>query len=140
MIASNTLANRSNTTGRSYSYVQCFDPSELQDGVLTVTEDTGKRIKRTVSRGYLVSEQRPEGPFRVFLLVKDSDAGRADLAAGRAGAARVGDVYECRVASNVTKCNCFAGATGKVCLHAEAMADLVANGSIPDPRESGSDR
>ena len=133
----NTLPARKNTLQRSYSYQTSTNPTDLHDGVLTVTETTSKR---TTTRGYLIQEQTPCGFQRVFLIVKDSDEGRVDLAAGRAGIDRIGDTYECRVAGKHASCTCKAGLCGMVCVHGEALSDLVANGSIPHPLNSGCER
>jgi len=143
MLTTNTLPVRKTTTSRSYAYLVCTNPTEIQDGTLTVNEDTGVRVRRTTTRSYLISEQTPQGPHRVFLIVKDSDQGRADLKAGIAGRNRVGEVYECRVAvraGHPTLCTCKAGSCGMSCVHAESLSDLVANGSIPSPLDSGCER
>jgi hypothetical protein len=146
---SNQLEDKKDKDGKLTAYNRSYvgfantDPAKLYDFKFTVNEDTGVQKTRTVSRGYEVSEEYPEGPHRVFLVCKDKDAGRDDLAAGRVGKGAEGDVYECRIAvmhGHPNLCTCPCGAAKKhVCVHVETLSKIVAEGQIPDPRESGCD-
>lgn len=123
-----------------FAYVASNDPTALADGTLTVTEHTGKRVRRTVSSRYSVQFAPPAGGGRVFLLVLEARTGDLDTAAGRAGAARVGEVYECRVGVRNPSCTCpgFA-AGGRTCKHMVALDALVESGDLADPM-AGDDR
>jgi len=144
MVSTGPLRPTSASDRRSYVYLPSHNAEDLHNGKITINEDTGTRVCRTVSRSYLIQEQSPLGPYRVFLVVKDDDAGRADLAAGKAGANRIGEVYECRIPvfpGTLPTCTCKAGQVKRsTCLHMDSLSELVASGNLPDPRESGIDR
>lgn len=144
MVSTGPLRPNSTSDRRSYVYLPSYNSEDLHDGKVTINEDTGVRVCRTVSRSYLIQEQSPLGPYRVFMIVKDDDAGRRDLAAGRSGENRIGEVYECRIPvfpGTLPTCTCKAGQVKRSqCLHQESLSELVATGNLPDPRESGMDR
>lgn len=133
MLATGTLKPTPASTDRSYTFVAASDPTQLHDGAFTVYEKTGVVVRRTVRRTYLIQEQPPVGIHRVFLVVKDDDRGRDDLAAGISGVCRVGDVYECRVPvfpGTLATCTCKAGQVKHVqCLHSEVLCELVTTGN-----------
>jgi hypothetical protein len=122
------------------AYIPNIDPAELHDGILSVSEVTGVRVRRTVTREYLVQEQYGIGGDRVFLVAKNSDQGREDLAAGRAGISRIGEVYECRIPFvGEPSCTCAGGRVHGHCVHASGLSSVIEAGQLPDSHESGSD-
>lgn len=122
-------------------FVSTLDRSAIAAGSLTTTEDVGKRLCRLVSSRYDVDETDvPAGmKGRQFLFVKTDHRGDLDTVKGKASAARVGEVYECRLFdSGHSTCTCTAGATeharpgtGK-CIHILSARSLVDAGVFDD--------
>lgn len=134
MLVSNSLPATKTRTDWSFAYLPSADPAAVADGSLTITEHTGKRVRRTISSRYAVQEQPARG-CRCFLLVLEGRFGDADTATGRAAAKNVGTVYETRLfPSGRFACTCpgFA-AGGRACKHGIALRELVAVGDLPDP-------
>lgn len=137
MLVSNTLPTTKTREDWSFAYLPSADPSALADGSLTVTEHSGKRVRRSISCRYAVSEQPARG-CRCFLLVLESRTGDEETAAGREAATRIGEVYETRLfTSGRFACSCKAGQTGRECKHGLALRSLVATAELPSPLLNG---
>ena len=138
MLVTNALPATATRADWSFAFVRSCDPAALSDGTLTVTENTGKRVKRTVTTTYAVQET-PCRSGRSFLLVKEGHAGNADLKAGRDGISRVGEVYAVTLIGGRATCTCKAGSTGRACKHAIALRWLVETADLPSPLAGDSD-
>lgn len=124
-----------------WTFLESGDRTATADGSLTVTEDVGKTVCRLVSSRYDVAEDIPPPGVRgrVFLYVKTDHRGDLDTVKGKASAARIGEVYECRVFDDgQTSCTCTAGqteharpGTGK-CVHQLTACSLVDGGVFDD--------
>lgn len=132
MLVSNALPATATRTAWSFAYLPNVDPAAAGDGTLTVVEEQGKRVKRTVVSRYTVEEQPARG-CRCFLVCVAGRSGDEDTAAGRAALARVGEVYRTAVGPRPS-CTCpgFA-AGGRPCKHVIALTELVAVGDLPSP-------
>jgi hypothetical protein len=135
MLATGTLA-----ANRSYAFLPSCDRSQPWDGVLTIIQDTGTRVRRTVTDRYGIEEQ-PSGSFpgRVFLICKEHHAGDLDTVNGRKSAERCGEVYQCRVSEFeqvVSHCSCpgfVAGRGLRPCKHVLTLQACIEHGAFPDP-------
>lgn len=119
-----------------YEFEKEADPMAMVDGTLTVIEETGKRVRRTVTSTYGVQFQPPINGCKRFLVCKQGHAGNLDTAAGIAAAVRVGEVYEVFVPEcgrRPAACSCLGYARHRTCKHAVALAELVATGELIDP-------
>lgn len=141
MLVSNSLPATKTRSDWSFAYVPTVDPDAIADGLLVITEETGKVKRRTVSSSYGVQEEPARG-CRSFLLVKDGHAGNLDIVAGREAAIRCGDVYRTVVATRRPSCTCPGFALGKrTCKHMIALAELVESADLPSPLcDTGADR
>lgn len=139
MLATGTLS-----ANRSYAYLPSCDRSQPWDGVLTIIQDKGSRIRRTVTDRYGIEEQPCMAfPGRVFLICKEHHAGDLDTAFGRKSAERCGEVYQCSIGTHVQLCTCVGFVAGRrPCKHLATLAACIEHGAFPDPigfdpRESG---
>lgn len=126
---------------RTVAWMPSGDPSDVQDGTLTITEHRGGvRRPRTVTQRYLVQETPAIGfAGREFLLVKDRTSGLEGTLLGHDEKTREGNVYTARVFSNgFGMCSCTAGNVGQHrCLHFLALKELIEQGSL-QPKEDES--
>ena len=126
MLATGTITSR-----QSYAYLPRCDRSQPWDGVLTLTSDTGVRVKRTVTDRYGVEEE-DAGRFdgRVFLICKEEHAGDLDTVAGRRALERCGEVYEVHIPADdrASHCTCLGHRSAGHCKHIEGLAMLLADG------------
>lgn len=125
------LPDASATYNRKAIYVNT--PGAHHDGTLTVTEDQGTlRVFRTIYRLYRLEVQPREGATRVYFIVKDGHEGNDDVKAGAVGKASVSETYAVRLpAQGAPTCNCKAGACGRPCAHAQAIALLAKLDGFP---------
>lgn len=109
---------------RWWSLVLCTDPADLRDATLTISQTKGARPGCKVETDtYAVQETPCIGRIgRSFLLLDLTDADQPD-------------VYECYVGTRPQdwSCTCKAGSCGTRCKHADALADIIGRGELPDP-------
>ena len=136
MIATQALPVKSNID-RYYTCVLSSDPTSIHDATVTVYETTGKRIKTTVSRCYQVTEEVGRAGYRAFLVVKDDHHTLSNTKTAQRGIATVGEVYRCEIPTGIgaAKCSCYAGNTGKLCVHVEVIRDMVETGILVSPQD-----
>ncbi len=136
MFATGTFAEN-----RSFVWMPAFaSDANGWDGTLTMSQETGVRIRRTITDRYSVEEQRPGGfPGRVFLVCKERHAGDLDTVAGRKSAERLGEVYQCSIghsAAGPRYCTCTGFVTRTapiVCKHIRTLSAAIEQGAI-EPR------
>lgn len=136
MITTQALPVKSSTE-RYYTCVLSSDPTSIHDATVVVHDTTGKRVKTTITRCYLITEEPGRSGYRTFLVVKDDHHTRSESKSAQRGIETVGDVYRCEIPTNgeAAKCTCYAGNTGKSCLHQEVLRDLVETGVLVSPQD-----
>jgi len=133
MIVTNSLPATATRSNWSFAYLSNTDTAAEGDGTLTIVEEQGVRVKRTIASTYRIEEQPARG-CRCFLVCFTGRTGDGDTAAGRSALARLGEVYRTVVGGPRPSCTCpgFA-AGGRQCKHMIALGSLVATGDLPSP-------
>jgi hypothetical protein len=123
----------------SWAFAESRDPSGLSAGELGVTEQTGVRVKRTITDTFDVEACPLLGrPGRAFLLCRLSRSGDLDTVKGKEALGRCGNVYECHLyADGGHACTCDSGRMqpGRKCIHVISMAAVLERVKLPMPAD-----